>query len=95
MRRSTLRRSSTKNAALERNLAKAKEHVRWRANGMCEAASPACPPEGRHRGFHVHHIQPRSHGVDHSAENLLLCCFDAHDWIHAHPAEARVRGLLA
>lgn len=94
MRRTPLRRISTKNAAKERELAAAKAHVRWRSNGLCEARTPACP-EGWHRGVHVHHLVPRSKSVDHSPDNLRLCCEASHSWIHSHPAEARQRGLLA
>lgn len=95
LRRTPLRRVSAKNAAKERQLAEAKKHVRWRANGMCEGNVVGVCPDGRHRGVHVHHVRPRSRGVDHSPDNLRLLCSEAHGWAHAHPAEARARGLLA
>ena len=44
----------------------------------------------------VHEVQPRSQGgsiVD--ADNLLAVCRLCHGWIHEHPADAKVLGLLA
>ena len=34
-------------------------------------------------GTEVHHLQPRSLGVDHSTGNLLLICQKCHSMIHA------------
>lgn len=72
---------------------KARRFCEGRANGLCEANTPACPP-GRHRGAHAHHIILRSQGGSDDPSNLLFVCSAAHRWIHDHPAESYVRGWL-
>lgn len=63
---------------------------RW----WCEGATPACPV-GRHRGAHAHHVILRSRGGPDEAWNLKWLCAAAHDWVHANPAAATERGLMA
>ncbi len=94
MRRSgPLRRVSAKKRAADAELAEARAYVELHSGGWCEARiEGVCTG----RGEVVHHIKPRSKGVDHSPTNLLHCCNACHTiGIHAHPAEARARGLLA
>ena len=64
--------------------------VRRRAHGRCEARLDGC----RGWGLHAHHVSPRSHGVDHSPENLLWVCGPCHAHIHDHPEESYDLGLL-
>lgn len=45
------------------------------------------------RGLVVHHISGRSGPEPHDPENLVTLCRVHHDWVHAHPDEARVLGL--
>lgn len=89
-----MRQVSAKNAVKERELVKSKKAVLFRSNGMCEVATPVCPPEGRHRGAHHHHVKERSAGGGHDKENLLFICLPAHDWIHTHQDEAIAAGWL-
>ena len=85
-------RRSAKAIARDAELAESREQRRRQAGGWCEADTPACRP-GAHLGAHAHHVRLRSQGGDHSAENLRWVCWDGHDWIHAHPADARAMGL--
>lgn len=61
--------------------------ARWkceiRANGHCED-----------KGYHVHHVLPRSAGGTHVEENLLLCCDTCHRWVHSHPGRSYEEGWL-
>lgn len=68
--------------------------IRERALGWCEARTPDCQ-DGMHAGSDCHHlfISDRDKGVHDPARGLLLCP-PAHRWVHANPAEARLRGLL-
>lgn len=74
-------------------LEQAKFEIVARSGGMCEATTDWCQP-GVHRGYHAHHVKPRSQGVDHSAANLLYVCSDAHSYIHGHPKESYAKGWL-
>lgn len=38
---------------------------------------------GTHVGLHVHHINYRSQGVDHSETNLITLCYHHHDLVHS------------
>ncbi len=93
MKRTPIRRRSTRKAASDAEYAQAREQVMFRAYGRCEANTPACPLR-EHEAVHVHHRLPRSARVDHSLENLLACCTDAHDFIHAHPQISYENGWL-
>ena len=60
-----------------------------RIEGVCLGASTE-----------AHHVWPSGRGGPDTMENLIAVCgsFErpgCHQWIHAHPAEARARGLLA
>jgi 5-methylcytosine-specific restriction endonuclease McrA len=46
--------------------------------------------------LHVHHIVSRARAPELALEpsNLVTLCLLAHDWVHAHPAEATRVGLL-
>ena len=72
------------------HLRDAKQAVRERSGGQCEAGTPACTG----RAVHVHHVLPRSAGGKHSTANLLHCCRECHDFIHAHPALSYRLGWL-
>lgn len=61
-----------------------------RSGGFCEANTPACTT-GPHKAVHVHHIAGRT---DHLPSNLLHVCHNAHDYIHAHPAESYAAGWM-
>lgn len=53
-------------------------------------------PETRCAGaLHLHHVIRRSQGGPDTPENLVTLCAVCHDWVHGHPAQARLRGLLA
>lgn len=93
MKRTPLRRVSEKKKIADAQLRVVVEKVRRRANGWCEANTPACR-SGAHQGAHAHHVLRRSQGGGHDESNLVWTCFDGHTWIHAHPAEAVERGLL-
>lgn len=93
MKRSPIRRRSARKAATDAAYAEARAAVEFRAYGRCEANTPACPPR-EHRGDHCHHILRRSHTSAHDPALLLLVCALAHEYIHAHPAEAYEKGWL-
>lgn len=66
--------------------------VRSRSRGMCEVAHLiGCGP---HPAQHLHHILMRSHGGEHTAENLLHVCEPGHRLIHGNPAVSYELGLL-
>lgn len=76
MKRTPLRRRSVKKAAADKVLADSRLLVAYRSGGRCEVVG--C----QHRADQVHHIKPRSHGVDHSTDNLLHVCRSDHERIH-------------
>lgn len=45
-------------------------------------------------GLEVHHIVRRSQGGTHDLDNLVTLCTAGHRWVHEHPAEATLLGLL-
>lgn len=71
-----------------------KRAVSYRSGGWCEADSPVCV-SSPHRAVHPHHVWPedRRDGI-HDPERVLDVCFSAHRWIHDHPADAKLLGLL-
>lgn len=93
MKRTPLKRISDKKRIRDAEFAAARRIVEARAFGRCEANTPACPLR-EHRGVHVHHIRRRSQGGGHDPSNLLLCCEEAHAYIHANPAESYEAGWL-
>ena len=58
---------------------------------LCEAK---IYPDCDGRAVHTHHRLLRSQGGSDDPENLLDVCAPCHQWIHDHPAEAYLRGLL-
>jgi len=73
----------------------AREVVRARAAGRCEALGPVCDGFG---GWYyhgeAHHILRRSQGGKDDASNLLWVCPPCHRYIHANPSESFDRGWL-
>lgn len=88
-----LRRSSRRQRALDQLWQVRRRQALELTEGCCIAHTPVCP-SGDHRADEVHHMLPRSAGGGHELANLLPCCGDAHDYIHAHPAESYERGWL-
>lgn len=84
---------SDKKKQRDAELAEARDKVRERSFGRCEANTPACPLR-EHAGVHVHHIRRRSQGGTHDPDNLLHCCEAAHTYIHANPDESFKHGWL-
>lgn len=78
---------------ISREWQQVRRFVEGRANGKCEANTPACP-SGAHRGEHVHHIVLRSQGGSDDPSSLLFVCAIAHDFIHKNPAKSYERGWL-
>lgn len=75
------------------SLAELRRAVRERAGGLCELATPECPP-GPHEGHHAHHRRLRSQGGGHGVENGLWCCFRGHRWAHDNPEVSYGMGWL-
>lgn len=91
VRRTALCAQSAKHAREERVLARVKLRLIERAGYRCEAHPILGPCDGP---LHAHHILRRSQGGTHTLENLALLCRYHHAWVHEHPAEAEVLGLL-
>jgi hypothetical protein len=70
------------------------QQVKSRARGLCEAAGLGLCRVEPHYGQHAHHVLPRGRGGDDDPENGRWLCWEAHDAVHAAPAEAMARGLL-
>lgn len=68
----------------------AREAVRDRSAGLCEAQTTACS----YLAAHVHHRLMRSQLGKDTPDNLLAVCRPCHDYIHAHPAESYAAGWL-
>lgn len=68
--------------------------VRANAGNCCQAHTPVCPT-AQHEGHHAHHraITDRRLGI-HDPARGLWCCADAHQYIHANPAESYRKGWL-
>lgn len=74
--------------------AKARDIVRERSGGRCEAAvEHVCIGQAQS----IHHRKKRSHGGTWAPSNLLHVCGDGtmgcHGWIEAHPKKANYEGL--
>lgn len=87
-----MRQQSDKAKAREAEHRAAAAERREQARGLCEGNTPACPPR-IHAGAHAHHVELRSQGGANTAANLRWLCWDAHDWVHANPDDARQLGL--
>jgi len=97
--RKRLRRIGRKGLREREALARFRHDVAERAGGMCEARGERysvliCRPH-EHYGTQAHHIWPedRDKGV-HDPERGLWLCWDAHRYVHEHPDEAKLLGLL-
>jgi hypothetical protein len=89
-----LRAKSTKKAESDAEYATARAAVEFRAGGLCELHTPACP-SGPHRGSMCHHRLMRSHGGNaHDPALMSWVCARSHDYLHGHPAEAYEKGWL-
>ena len=66
-----------------------REACRSAAGGICARCHTATGASGQ-----AHHLVTRSRGGSDTADNLAWVCRPCHDWIHAHPNEARATGLL-
>lgn len=75
-------------------LDEAREFVRDRAGGRCEANWPGVCPDGPHRGHHAHHVILVAQGGPDEAWNLLWLCSTVHRWAHEHVTDARARGII-
>lgn len=94
MRRSPLKRRSSRKAVSDAALAEARRLVEWRACGYCELNTPACPPQP-HRGTVAHHRLMRSQGGNvHDPELMAWGCDRGHRWVHDHPAASYEAGWL-
>lgn len=71
---------------------KARRAVQLRSQGRCEAV---CCEQCTGQGNQAHHVRRRSQGGADDPSNLLWVCSACHHEIHARPAWARERGLLA
>lgn len=89
-RRTKLRRSQplkAKRGPLTPEIRAARSIVRERSQDICEVCDIAA-------AVHFHHILPRSaQGAD-VASNYLHVDAACHQWIHAHPEEARAQGWI-
>jgi hypothetical protein len=56
-------------------------------NGRCEYCGKRRPADAHHRWLH-------GQGGPDLCHNLAAVCRQCHDFLHAHPVEARVRGFM-
>lgn len=61
-----------------------------RARFRCEIQGPRCTQQATV----THHRMRRSHHLDHSADNLIACCGNCHEYVHAEVAIAKERGWI-
>lgn len=71
------------------------QEVKRACDSVCMCAGLSICRNVRHKGDHAHHILSRGRGGGNDPSNGIWVCWQAHDWIHAHPAEAEMLGLLA
>lgn len=58
-----------------------------RSGGVCEFC-------GRTAAVHMHHRKLRSHGGEHTLDNLIHLCQADHEWAHSYPGLAVEVGLI-
>jgi hypothetical protein len=65
-----------------------------KAHPVCQVARyiPGLNPRAKSKD--IHHTAGRYGGAYLDESTWLAVCREAHDWIHAHPREARARGWL-
>jgi hypothetical protein len=90
MKRSPIRSRSKKETERLRKYEKARAIVFERANGYCEANTPAC----RGAMDQVHHRQGRDGDLIDDVSRLLGVCWACHNHIHGNPAVSYERGWL-
>jgi 5-methylcytosine-specific restriction endonuclease McrA len=89
-----LRPFSPRREALRADRAECRRTVLARARGRCEACPKLHDGPGR-PAADVHELLPRSAGGSITdPDNCIAICRACHDWIHGHPAESGVLGLL-
>lgn len=94
LKRSPLRQQGAK-AKRERSAIDAfRTAIAQRSRGLCELATPACPP-GPHPAAHAHHRCPadRDRGV-HDPDRGLAACAAGHSFVHQNPALSYANGWL-
>ena len=85
-------RRKTRNRAEKAEWDRVKEAVAERSGGLCEVAW-----DHRCEGVmhHAHHVWTTQKGGPDTEDNALATCAGCHARLHANPALARRRGLLA
>lgn len=83
---------ATKTAAKQREYAKAKTEF---ARAMSAQRKAYCESCGTTRNLTLHHRRGRAGSLISDMRFFSLLCFSCHEWVHAHPKQARERGLLA
>lgn len=68
----------------------AREVVRERSGGTCEAGTDRCT----HIAVHVHHKAGRVGPDPHHPDQLLHVCLACHDHIHSHPEQSYAMGWM-
>lgn len=92
MRRSPIKPVSKERRDARRERDKLYESVLRRDRWTCQFRGSELECKGR---LDPHHIVPRGRGGKDLAGNLITLCRAHHDWVHSHPEEATVKGLLA
>lgn len=90
MKRTPLRRRSTKESARIRRYQTARYIVAERSNGSCEARTPDC----RGLADEVHHRKGRDGDLVDDVDLLLGTCWACHRFIHSNPALSYERGWM-
>lgn len=90
MRRTPIKRRSSKESARIRRYERARHIVAERSNGYCEAGTPNC------RGplDQVHHRKGRDGDLVDDVDLLLGVCWACHEYIHRNPAVSYARGWM-
>lgn len=94
MKRSPLRRTEFKRKPPRKSKTEfseaAKEQMRFRSGGRCEAGTVIC----RGEALVFHHIKRRGQGGRGVASNGLFVCVPCHTWIHDHVDYSLKHGWL-
>lgn len=90
MKRTPLKRKSTKETARLRRYEKARAIVYERSGGSCEARTPDC------RGVldQVHHRKGRDGDLVDDVDLLLGVCWSCHNHIHNNPTTSYLNGWM-
>lgn len=87
MKRTRLKRESSKHRAYRKELDKVTPALLERAGYLCEICR-------EWKVEHRHHKLRRSHGGTNDLDNLLALCLACHERVHRHPAESFQQGWL-